>query len=74
VPNCRPRSAAVCPIDAIKPDVEPGLDSWLDLNARFANLWPNIVEKGVALPNAKAMEGVPNKLRDLFSEKPGEGS
>ncbi|ASV84144.1 4Fe-4S double cluster binding domain protein [Ochrobactrum quorumnocens] len=63
-----------CPIDAIKPDIEPGLDSWLELNTRFANLWPNIVEKGVSLANAKEMEGVPNKFRDLFSELPGTGS
>ncbi|KAA3499197.1 ferredoxin family protein [Agrobacterium tumefaciens] len=63
-----------CPVDAIKPDSEPGLEPWLELNARFANIWPNIAEKGTPPTNAREMEGVPNKLRDLFSEKPGEGS
>jgi len=25
-----------CPIDAIKPDTEPGLEQWLGLNAEYA--------------------------------------
>jgi ferredoxin len=60
--------------DAIKPDVESGLDVWRELNAKFARLWPNIIEKGIPPADAKEMEGVPNKLQDLFSERPGEGS
>ena len=31
-----------CPVDAIKPDTEPGLEKWLRLNAEFAKVWPNI--------------------------------
>ncbi|MFK4812608.1 ferredoxin FdxA [Devosia sp. ZW T5_3] len=63
-----------CPIDAIKSDSESGLENWAELNRKYARLWPNIVEKGTPPANAKAMEGVPNKFRDLFSERPGEGS
>ena len=63
-----------CPIDAIKPDMEPGLAPWVELNRKYARLWPNITEMGVPPDNAKAMAGAPNKLRDLFSEQPGEGS
>jgi ferredoxin len=63
-----------CPIEAIKPDSEPGVAPWLELNLKYARLWPNIVEKGTPPADAKEMEGVPNKLRDLFSEQPGEGS
>jgi ferredoxin len=33
-----------CPVDAIKPDTEPGLEKWLSLNAEYAKIWPNIVE------------------------------
>ena len=29
------------PVDAIKPDTEPGLEKWLRLNAEFAKVWPN---------------------------------
>jgi ferredoxin len=31
-----------CPVDAIKPDTEPGLDFWLDLNRKYSEIWPNI--------------------------------
>ena len=31
-----------CPVDAIKPDTEPGLEKWLRLNAEYAKVWPNI--------------------------------
>ena len=30
-----------CPVDAIKPDTEPGLEKWLSLNAEYARIWPN---------------------------------
>ena len=29
-----------CPVDAIKPDTEPGLEKWLSLNAEYAKIWP----------------------------------
>jgi len=32
-----------CPVDAIKPDTEPGLEKWLSLNAEYAKIWPNII-------------------------------
>jgi NAD-dependent dihydropyrimidine dehydrogenase PreA subunit len=28
-----------CPVDAIKPDTEPGLEKWLSLNAEYAKIW-----------------------------------
>ena len=34
-----------CPVDAIKPDTEPGLDKWLALNREYAQKWPNITVK-----------------------------
>ena len=34
-----------CPVDAIKPDTEPGLEKWLGLNAEYAKTWPNITVK-----------------------------
>ena len=29
-----------CPVDAIKPDTEPGLEKWLVLNRDYAEKWP----------------------------------
>ena len=34
-----------CPAEAIKPDTEPGLETWLKLNADLAKSWPNITQK-----------------------------
>ncbi len=62
-----------CPAEAIKPDTEPGLEDWLELNTRFADIWPNIVEKGTVPADAEEWDGKPAK-RALLSENPGEGS
>jgi ferredoxin len=34
-----------CPVDAIKPDTELGLEKWLRLNAEFVKVWPNVTMK-----------------------------
>ena len=34
-----------CPVDAIKPDTEPGLEKWLELNRKYSETWPNITSK-----------------------------
>ena len=62
-----------CPVDAIKPDTEPGLEKWLALNAEYAPKWPNITVKREPPPDAKEFEGVPDKLEKYFSPEPGEG-
>jgi ferredoxin len=46
-----------CPVDAIKPDTEPGLEKWLSLNAEYAKIWPNITVKKAAPPDSKEWEG-----------------
>ncbi len=43
-----------CPVDAIKPDTEPGLEKWLELNRKFSESWPNITSKKEALADADA--------------------
>jgi ferredoxin len=61
-----------CPVEAIKPDTEPGLENWLKLNADFAKSWPNITVKKDPPPDAKDWEGKPDKLA-LLSSDPGQG-
>jgi ferredoxin len=34
-----------CPVEAIKPDTEPGAEKWLSINAQYAKPWPNITLK-----------------------------
>ena len=62
-----------CPIEAIKPDTEPGLEKFLKLNAEFAKVWPNITVKKEAPPDAKQWEDKPDKLDTQFSPNPGAG-
>jgi ferredoxin len=61
-----------CPVEAIKPDTEPGLEEFLKLNADYAKTWPNITIKRDAPADAKDWEGKPDKIK-LFDPEPGEG-
>jgi ferredoxin len=61
-----------CPVDAIKPDTEPGLEKWLGLNAEYAKTWPNITVKRDPPEDAKEFDGKPDKEK-YFSPKPGQG-
>lgn len=62
-----------CPAEAIFPDTEPEAEpQWLELNAEFADKWPNLTRKRPTMPDADALNGIPGKLKD-FSPEPGEG-
>ena len=62
-----------CPVEAIKPDTEPGLEKWLGINAEYAKVWPNITTKKTPPADAKQWEGVANKFEEHFSPSPGGG-
>lgn len=62
-----------CPVDAIKPDTEPGAEKWLELNAAYSKTWPNITIKKDPPADAKEWEGVLDKFKKCFSSNPGEG-
>ncbi|MGA8614269.1 MAG: ferredoxin FdxA [Xanthobacteraceae bacterium] len=61
-----------CPVDAIKPDTEPGFEKWLSLNAEYAKIWPNITVKKAPPLDSKEWEGKSDKLQ-YFSPNPGAG-
>ena len=63
-----------CPVEAIRPALSADDDEWVEFNGKYARIWPNITEIGEVPANAKEMQGVPDKLKNLFSEKPGKGS
>ncbi len=64
-----------CPVDAIKPDTEDDPDGkWLEINARYSKVWPNITLKGTPPPDAAQFEREADKLTKYFSEAPGKGS
>lgn len=58
-----------CPIDAIVPDTVPGIEKWVEVNAHYASLWPNITKQKPPLKDADAWATVPDKFRDHFSAK-----
>jgi ferredoxin len=62
-----------CPVDAIKPDTEPNLEQWLDLNRKYCDSWPNITAKKAALPDADAFKDEAGKFEKYFSPEPGSG-
>jgi ferredoxin len=62
-----------CPAEAILPDTNPGLESWLKLNADYALVWPNITIKREPPADAKEFDGVSGKFVRYFSPNPGQG-
>jgi ferredoxin len=62
-----------CPVDAIKPDTEPGLEQWLELNREYSEKWPNITSKKEAPANADDYRDEPGKFDKYFSPEPGSG-
>ncbi|GBF26569.1 ferredoxin-2 [bacterium MnTg02] len=63
-----------CPVEAIQPDTDPGLEKWLELNAEFAGKWPNITMRRDRPKDWQQYDGEQNKYEKYFSPKPGEGS
>lgn len=59
-----------CPADAIVSDTEPAAtDQWLELNRTYADLWPNIIARKAALPDADSHNGRQGKIAE-FSPQP----
>ena len=55
-----------CPVEAIKPDTEPGLEKWLKLNAEYAKVWPNItVQEGMPRPTPRSGRACRTKRRNF---------
>ena len=62
-----------CPADAIRPDTEASLEDWVELNRKYAELWPVITLRKDPMAEATDRDGETDKLTKYFSEKPGEG-
>ena len=63
-----------CPVDAIVADTDPAAQPYLELNRRFAQIWPNITTRKHPPPDAAAWNATPHKFSEHFSEEPGEGA
>ncbi|MBN33367.1 MAG: ferredoxin [Rhodospirillaceae bacterium] len=61
-----------CPVDAIKPDTDDGLEDWLELNRKYAEAWPNITRQKEHPADCDEWRDVKDK-KQYFSPEPGEG-
>ena len=58
----------------LDPDTEPDMEDWVEFNRKYSEIWPVILEKKDAPPDAESHEFEEGKMEKYFSEKPGEGS
>ena len=63
-----------CPVDAIKPDTEPGIEKWLEVNREYSEKWPNIASKKDAPSDSDKFRDEKGKFEKYFTDKPGEGN
>ena len=64
-----------CPVEAIIPDTAEDAPRWLEVNTKFAEIWPNITRKGkvdTSVSDSYAEEK--GKYEKYFSEKGGDES
>ncbi len=66
---CEPES----PAETVLSESYPSSDEWVALNARYAAIWPNISIAKAPAVDAASFDGVPDKLKSHFSEKPRDG-
>ncbi len=58
-----------CPAEAIFPDSDArATPEWLELNARYAAVWPNLTVKGDPPTDADAWNGVAGKAASFSAE------
>ena len=55
-----------CPVEAIKPDTDDVL-GWVEINRKYAELWPNISTKKDPLPQADEFKDKKNKFKEFFN-------
>ncbi|MEM8743181.1 MAG: ferredoxin FdxA [Pseudomonadota bacterium] len=60
-----------CPAEAIIADTEPEAEQWVQLNTKYAALWPNITSAKDPLPEADEWCGKPDKM-SYISPNPAE--
>ena len=60
-----------CPVDAIISDSEDSKGKWLEVNKKYAEIWPNISEKKDPPKAAEEWNNVQDKYIKHFSDKPG---
>ena len=60
-----------CPTDAIVSDSTAGAERWLEINRRYAQLWPSVTRKREPPSDADQWKGIPGKFDKFFVIAPG---
>ena len=63
-----------CPAEAIVPDTDGEVESWVKLNREYAEKWPNISRKGEPPADADDFRDVEGKFEKYFSAEPAKNS
>ncbi len=58
-----------CPAEAIFAESSE-LTKWVEINRKYAKIFPNITKKKPPLKEAKEMDGIKNKFEKLFDPRP----
>ena len=59
-----------CPVEAILPDTEKGMERWVEINRNLSAAWPNITRKGEQPADADDFKDEKGKYDKYFSDKP----
>jgi len=57
-----------CPVDAIVADTEAGSEKWLEVNTKYAEIWPNITLKKDPPVDHEKYKNEENKYEKYFKE------
>ncbi len=60
-----------CPVEAIVPDTEKGIEKWTEINREYSTKWPNITRKGTPPADADEWRDKKDKAQ-YFSSNPGK--
>ena len=63
-----------CPAEAITDDSEESSKEWIEINRKYAEIWPNINKMGTPPEDAEKWKNVDNKYEKHFSPNPGKGT
>lgn len=66
--------APECPADAILSDMASEAGDWLELNATYSAIWPNITQRGEPPQDADQHRGEKGKYDRYFSAEQGAGA
>lgn len=62
-----------CPEEAIIADTEASAEQWVELNRKYADIWPNITERKDPPANVAEWSGKPGKMDYISSEPAAAG-